>query len=169
MHRGGGDVEEGRNQSLQVIEGMDFYPAHVLAELSPPEDIQAQRYGRGIESIDVTVKLEDVRCPLTSGLTDEIIGILLEDAIVTIGIGFCQIASGDVLAKPEMIALLVMCLDGDNHITQTLAIAQLAKHQRKELVPTCEVIHVFVPSILTDEIVEVIPVKEGSQLSKDVF
>ena len=34
MHRGGGDVEEDRYLSLQVIEGMDLYPTLVLAELS---------------------------------------------------------------------------------------------------------------------------------------
>ena len=77
---------------------MDFDSTLMLTELGPPKDIQAQRYGRGIESIDVTVKLEDVRSTLTSGLTDEVIGILLEDVIVTIGVGLCQITSGDVLA-----------------------------------------------------------------------
>ena len=47
-----------------------------------------------------------------------------------------------------MIALLIMCLDGNNQITQTLAITQLTKHQRKELVPTCEVLHIVVTFIL---------------------
>ena len=68
-----------------------------------------------------------------------------------------------------MIALLIVCLNGDNHITQTLAIAQLAKHQREELVPTSEVLHIFITSIFTNEVVEVIPIKECNQLSKDVL
>ena len=42
-------------------------PQVVLAELSPPVDIHTQRYSCGIESIDIAVKLEDVRCPLTFG------------------------------------------------------------------------------------------------------
>lgn len=71
----------------------------MFAEFSPPEDIQAQRDGRGIESIDVTVKLEDIRSPLASGLTDKVVCILLEDAIVTVGIGLAQITSGHMLAK----------------------------------------------------------------------
>ena len=68
-----------------------------------------------------------------------------------------------------MIALLIVCLNGDNQVTQALAIAQLTKHQRKELVPTCEVLHIFVTSIFTNEIVEVIPIKECYQLSEDVL
>jgi hypothetical protein len=74
-----------------------------------------------------------------------------------------------MLAQAKMIALLIVCPNSDNKITQTLAIAQLAKHQRKELVPTCEVLHIFVTSILSGEIVEVISVKESNQLSEDVF
>jgi len=42
-------------------------------------------------------------------------------------------------------------------------------HQRKELVPTCKVLYVFVTSILSDEIIEVIPIKECNQLSENVF
>ena len=68
-----------------------------------------------------------------------------------------------------MIALQVMCLYGDNQVSHALAITQLSKHQRKELVPTCEVLHVFVAGILANEVVEVIPIKECYQLSEDVL
>ena len=107
---------------------MDLDSTLMLTELGPPEHIQAQGYGRGIESIDVTVRLEDVHCPLTSGLTDEVVGIFLEDAIVAIGVGLCKITSCYVLAQTEMIAFLIMCLDSAYQVSQTLAIAQLTKH-----------------------------------------
>ena len=149
-------MEKGRNLSLQVIQGMYLDTTLVLAELSPPEDIQAQRDGRGIESIDVAVKLEDFCSPFASGLTDKVVCILLEDAIVTVGIGLAQITSGHMFAKSEMIALLVMCLYGDNQITQTLTIAQLPEHQCKELVPTCEVLHIAVTSILVNDVTELV-------------
>ena len=115
--------------------------ALMLAELSPPEDIKAERDGCGIEGIDVTVKFKDIRRPLAPCLTDEIIGEVLEDAVIAVGIGLRQIASGHMLAKSKMIALLVMCFYGDNQVAHTLAIAQLPEHQRKELVPTGEVLH----------------------------
>jgi hypothetical protein len=74
-----------------------------------------------------------------------------------------------MLAKSEMIAFLVMCLYGDNQVSHALTIAQLAKHQRKELVPTCEVLHVFVAGILANKIIEVIPVEKRYQLSENVL
>ena len=94
--------------------------------------------------------------PFASGLTDKVICILLEDAIVTVGIGLSQITSGYVLAKSEMIALLVMCLYDDKQVSHTLAITQLTKHQRKELVPTCEVLHIAVTSILVNNVTELV-------------
>ena len=66
-------MEEGRNLSFQVIQGMYLDTALMLTELCPPEDIQAQRDGRGIESIDVAVKLEDICSSFASGLTDKVV------------------------------------------------------------------------------------------------
>ena len=59
-----------------------------------------------------------------------------------------------------MIALLIVCLNGDNQITQTLAIAQLTEHQRKELVPTCKVFHITVPIVLVNNVTELVIVQE---------
>jgi hypothetical protein len=74
-----------------------------------------------------------------------------------------------VLAKSEMITFLVMRLYGDNQVSHALAITQLSEHQRKELVPTCEVLHVFVATILADKVVEVIPIEKCYQLSENVL
>ena len=76
---------------------------------------------------------------------------------------------GDIFPKAEMIALAAMGFDGYNQVAQTLSIAQLAKHHGKQLVPACEVFHIFVPSILTDEIIEVVPVKEYCQLGENIL
>jgi hypothetical protein len=86
-----------------------------------------------------------------------------------VGIGLAQITSGHMFAKSEMIALLVMCLYGDNQVSHALTIAQLAKHQRKEMVPTCEVLHIEVTSILVNDVTELVIVQELYQLSEDVF
>ena len=59
-----------------------------------------------------------------------------------------------MLAKSEMIAFLVMCFYGDNQVSHTLAITQLSEYQCKELVPTCEVLHIFVASIFANEIMK---------------
>ena len=61
-----------------------------------------------------------------------------------------------MLAKSEVITLLVMCLYGDNQVSHALTIAQLPEHQRKELVPTCEMLHITVTSILINDMTELI-------------
>jgi hypothetical protein len=62
-----------------------------------------------------------------------------------------------------------MCFDGDNQVTQTLAITQLAKHQRKELVPTCEVLHITVSIVLVNDVTELVIIQECNQLGKNIF
>lgn len=57
------------------------------------------------------------------------VGILLEDTVVAIMVGFCQIASGDMLAKAQVVGLMLMCLYRNYQVSQTLTIAQLTKHQ----------------------------------------
>ena len=70
----------------------------MLAELSPPEHFQTEGDRRRVEGVYVAIKFEDVRSPLPSCLTDEIVCKLLEDVVVTIGVCLCQIASGNVFA-----------------------------------------------------------------------
>ena len=121
------------------------------------------------QSIDITVKLEDIRRSLTPCLTDEKVGEVLEDAIVTVGVCLCQITSGHVLAKSEMIALLMVCLYNGYQVAQTLAITQLTEHQCKELVPTCEVFHITVSIILVNDVTELVKVQEFYQLREYIF
>lgn len=77
-----------------------------------------------------------------------------------VSVGLCQIASGYVLALAMMIALLAVCFDCEYQITQTLTIAQLAKHQRKELVATCEMLHILISTIFGNDAAEHTPIKE---------
>jgi len=68
-----------------------------------------------------------------------------------------------------MIALLIVRLNGDNQITQTLTIAQLTEHQRKELVPTCEVLHIAVTTVFVNDVTKLVKVQELYQLREYVF
>jgi hypothetical protein len=45
----------------------------------------------------------------------------------------------------------------------------LTEHQSEQLVPASEVLHVSVSSVFSDEVVEVVPVKERGQLGENVF
>lgn len=68
-----------------------------------------------------------------------------------------------------MITLLLMRLYGNNQVSHAFSITQLPKHQRKTLIPTCEVFHVYVSIIHANKIIEVIPVVKCYQLSENVL
>ena len=68
-----------------------------------------------------------------------------------------------------MITFLVMRLYGDNQVSHALAITQLSEHQRKQLVPTGEVLHIAIAIILANMVVKLSPVQKSGKLSKNVF
>ena len=85
---------------------MGFDAPFPLAELCPPENGKAQRYGRRIKRVDIPVKFEDIRHPFLSGLIHHEKGELLKDAIVPILVGSGESGFGDgFAAHAEVIAL----------------------------------------------------------------
>jgi GH35 family endo-1,4-beta-xylanase len=66
-----------------------------------------------------------------------------------------------------MIALGPMSFQSNYQITETFSIAELPKHKGQELIPTSEVLDVFVSTVLACKIVEVIPVHECNQLREN--
>jgi len=62
-----------------------------------------------------------------------------------------------------------MGVQGDNQTPQTFTIGELAEHQNKELIPAAEMLHIFVPFILGDNTIELIPIKKRDRLSENVF
>jgi hypothetical protein len=108
------------------------------------------------KSVHVIVEFEDFRGPLTSGLTDEVIGIFLENVIITIRVCLSQVTPGHVPSQSKMVTLLPMRFNGDNQVAKTLTVAQLAKHQCKELISACEVLHVAIASILVNNVAKLV-------------
>lgn len=68
-----------------------------------------------------------------------------------------------------MIAFGIMSLKSDNQISQTFPIRQLPKHQREELIPTSEMLHIFVAIILSNDVIEFISIQESDQLREHEF
>jgi hypothetical protein len=54
----------------------------------------------------------------------------------------------------------MMGFKGYYQISQTFTIGELTEHQSKQLVPTSEMLHIFVTLRLTDDVVELIPIQE---------
>ncbi len=86
------------------------------------------------------------------------IGKVFEDALVPVLVGLCQVASGDLLAETDAVTLVVMGIQRDNQVAQAVPVGKLAEHEREQLVPAREVLDVFVTTVLSDEIIEMIPV-----------
>ena len=74
-----------------------------------------------------------------------------------------------MLAKSEMITLLMMGLCGDNQVSHALAVTKLSEHQCKKLIPTCEMLHIAVTTVFVNDVTKLVKVQELYQLREYVF
>ena len=68
-----------------------------------------------------------------------------------------------------MVLLCSMCFKSNNQISQTLSITQLAKHNSKQLIPTCEMLHIAVSIILVNQMAKLVIVEKFYLLGENVF
>lgn len=154
------DVDEGRDLGFQVIKGVYLDTALGPAESGPLVHAQAEVYRGGVEGVDITSKIKHVLYPLRPGLSYHVVGELLEDAEVSVGVGLRQVAERHAFPKAQMEVLLVMGRDDEGEITETFPIAQLAEHQHKQLVPASERLDVVVALVLVNDVAELVAVEE---------
>ena len=64
---------------------------------------------------------------------------------------------------------LIYCVPITFSISQTLTIAELSEHECQGLVPAGEALHITVPSIFANKIIEVISVEKRCQLCENEF
>ena len=65
-----------------------------------------------------------------------------------------------------MIAFGSVGIKCDHQIPQTFTIGKLSEHQRKQLVPASEMLHIFVALIGTNNIIELIPIQKVTSCEK---
>lgn len=82
----------------------------MLAKRRPPEHAQAEVYGRGIESIYVSIEIENHGCTCSSSFLYHIVGKLLKDVIVAYLVCISEIRFRDVCAKAKMVTLIMVCI-----------------------------------------------------------
>ena len=68
-----------------------------------------------------------------------------------------------------MVLLCSMCFKSNNQISQTLSVTQLTKHHCKQLIPTCEMLHIAVSIILVNQMAKLVIVEKFYQLGENVF
>ncbi|OFX55634.1 MAG: hypothetical protein A2W86_07230 [Bacteroidetes bacterium GWD2_45_23] len=60
-----------------------------------------------------------------------------------------------------------MSIKSNDQISQTISVTQLTKHHCKELIPTSEMLHIFVAIILANDAVKLASIQKRSNLSKN--
>ena len=80
-----------------------------------------------------------------------------------------QIASRYVLTKAKVIGLIGMRRNNTDQITKAVTVAQLPEHHDEQLVPACEMLHVFVPFVFHYNSIKNSLWQELYELSKDIF
>ena len=170
VDRGLRDMEERWNGSLQIVKEMNLYTTFPFSELGPPEDRQAQRYRCRVERIDFPVQLEDVNHSFATGLGHHVEGEVFENPIVPVLVDSCQSRLCDRLgAHTHVVALRLVGLQRDNQVSQTFAVAELAKYHDKQLVPAGEVLDIVVALVLANEVVELAPVQKRGELRENIL
>ena len=71
--------------------------------------------------------------------------------------------------EAEKAALRLVGVKHGGEIAKTLAAAQLPEHQREQLMPACEMLHMEVAVVLVDQPSEFVVVKKSGKLCEYVF
>jgi len=96
------------------------------------------------------------------------VGKLFEDTRFSSFVDLCEIASRYVLAKAKMIGLIGMRRNNTGQITKAVTVAQLPEHHDEQLVPACEMLHVFVPFVFHYNPIKDSLWQELYELSEDI-
>ena len=103
------------------------------------------------------------------GARYHMVGKLFIDTWFTSLIDLCEIASRYVLAKAKMIGFVGVCRNSVGQITKTVTVAQLPEHHDEQLVPACEMLHVFVSFVFHYNSIKDSLWQELYELGEDIF
>lgn len=132
-----------------VKQRVDLYPALGLSEVSPLKQAQTEVNRCGIESIEPSMQLKLPVESLALSEPNHMIGKLLKDPVIPVGIGVCDIAQLDIAgSKTEMVALILDGVNDADDLPKAVAAGKLAKHHHQKLVPACEGLHILVTLVL---------------------
>ena len=145
------DMNIGWNLSYHIKQGVNLDSSLGLSEERPLEQTQAEVYGSGVKSIELSMQNELPVQPLALSKTDHIVGELLEYPVIPVRIGVGNIAELDVsAAKTEMVTLVLDGINDADDFSEAVATGKLPKHHYKKLVPTRKSLYVPVTAVLLD-------------------
>ena len=154
---------------LNYIERMHLDARFCTAKLWPPEDAQAKIDSSRVKGKDLPFYLKLFVDSLSSRNVYHMVGKLFENTRFSSFVDLREIASRYVLTKAKVIGLIGMRRNNTDQITKAVTVAQLPEHHDEQLVPACEMLHVFVPFVFHYNSIKNSLWQELYELSKDIF
>ena len=91
---------------------------------------------------------------------DDLVGKLLEDAIITLGVGICKSTFGSVFTKSKVIGFGCVSLGCQDNIMKTFTVGKLTEHQDCKLVPAGKLLDITIPIVFVCKSEEYILIDE---------
>ena len=164
------NVNVGRYLGHYVKQRVDFDSSLGLSEVSPLKQTQAEVDSCGVEGIESSMQLELPVKPFTLSESDHMVGELLEDPVIPVGIGISDVAQLDIAAsKTEMVALTLDSINDADDFPKAVAAGKLAVHHHEKLVPACESLHIPVALVLLYDAIKGSLRHKFNELTEHIF
>lgn len=164
------DMNVGRYLGHHVKQRADLDSTLGLSEESPLEQTQAEVNRRGVESIEPSMQLKLPVESLALSESNHMIGKLLKDPVIPVGVGICDVTQLDIAApKTEMVALILHGVNDVDDFPKAVAAGKLSKHHHQKLVPAREGLHVLVALVLLYDSIKDSLGQKLNELTVDVF
>lgn len=115
-NRSGRNMHVCRDLRLNIIQGMHLDATFMFAAFGPPEHLEAQVDGRGIEGVNVGVQVENLDRTFLSGNLDHVESELLENVVIPVFVSLGKVAAGYAFPHPEVVKFSLMSLKIDDQI-----------------------------------------------------
>ena len=144
------DVDECGDAAAQVQQGVQFDSRLVGAKRCPRINRQAQVYRRGIEGVDGCIQVDRhwvlgiQRARHGDQVLREVGVDLPRPSCIGIGQG---VARNSLAAQPHVIQPLGLCTQIDLDVAQRLAVGQLSKGHRQELIHAGELLDLVIATV----------------------
>lgn len=136
----------------------------------PTEQTHAEIYRRRIKRIELSIEFKRSCDSLALGKINHIVGKLLKDLVISVGISIRQIAQFYVTAtETEMAALTLDGINDCSDFSEAVTASELSEHHDKKLIPTGEVLHPLVSFMSLYNAVKDFFRKKTDELTEYVF
>ena len=141
-----------------------------FAKVCPLEQAHADIYRRRFERVELAIENERPCDSLALGKVDHVVGKLLKNTIISVGISIRQIAQLYVsVTETEMVALTLDGVNDCRNFSEAVTARKLSEHHDKELIPTGEMLHPLITFVSFYNAIKDSFRKKTNELTEYVF